>query len=162
MLSLISKRIPCSVCGVETLRHQGWYLIADDRWRDRLRIFSWSAALASQPRFQGACSRAHLKMLIACWLDQASMRLATDTDGASALAALGPEEISNMEKNAHLVGELSVFRDTFSRGWTGSGETFDAIVDALIPVDNQGPTKAKPFQRIPNLSDAFPYGASLQ
>jgi hypothetical protein len=137
-------------------------MIAEDQWRDRLRIFTWSAALASQPGFQGACSRAHLKMLIACWLDQASMRFAPETEEASTSAPPAPEELSAKEKSAHLVGELSIFRDAFSRGWTGSAETFDAIVDALIPVDNQRPVKAPRSQRIPNLSQPFPYEVSLQ
>jgi hypothetical protein len=163
MASLPLNSMPCAVCGVETHRHQGWYLIADDRWRDRLRIFTWSGDLASEPGLQSACSRPHLKMLIACWLDQASLRLAHGREACSASAPLGPGELSAMETSAQFVGDLSIFRDDLSRGWTGSAEAFDAIVDALIPVENAVPVQAPPpLRRIPELSHTFSYEVSLQ
>jgi hypothetical protein len=37
----------------------------------------------------------------------------------------------------YLLGELSVHRETLSRGWTGSPGTLECILDALIPVGNQ-------------------------
>ncbi len=162
MTSLFPKRIPCSICGVETLRHEGWYLVADDRWRDRLRIFTWDSALASQHGFKGACSRSHLKMLIACWLDQANLRLASENAAVSRPTPPGPRSLSAMEMSAHLVGELSIFRDAFSQGWTGSAETLDSIVDALIPVDNRAPVRAKRFQPISKFSYSSALGLSLQ
>ena len=44
----ITKRSPCSVCGLDTFRHAGWFLVFENRWLDCLKILSWHFALASQ------------------------------------------------------------------------------------------------------------------
>lgn len=53
---LITKRVPCSVCGVVSFRHEGWFLLVENRWLE------------------------HLKTLVAHWLDQSSPRLLLRAD----------------------------------------------------------------------------------
>ena len=48
MDNLITKRLPCSVCGLDTFRRTGWFLVVENRWLDRLKILSWHSSLASQ------------------------------------------------------------------------------------------------------------------
>jgi len=135
MGSPITKRPACSVCGRDTLRRDGWFLVVENRWLDRLKILTWHPSLACQQGFKSACGREHLKILIGFWLDQASLGLVpragefmpiTSNTGPDN-AELGPDAYGK------LIGELSVFRETFSRVWTGSPATLEAIVDALIP-----------------------------
>ena len=71
----ITKRSPCSVCGLDTFRHTGWFLVVENRWLDRLKILSWHSSLATQKDMKSVCCRQHLKALIAHWLTQASLRL---------------------------------------------------------------------------------------
>jgi hypothetical protein len=71
----ITKRSPCSVCGIDTFRRTGWFLVVENRWLDRLKILSWHSSLASQKDMKSVCCRQHLKTLIAHWLTQASLRL---------------------------------------------------------------------------------------
>jgi hypothetical protein len=71
----ITRRSACSVCGLDTFRHTGWFLVIENRWLDRLKILSWHSSLATQKDMKSVCCRQHLKTLIAHWLTQASLRL---------------------------------------------------------------------------------------
>ncbi len=74
-LDCVMRRSACSVCGLDTFRHAGWFLVVENRWYDRLKILSWHSSLASQKDMKSVCCRQHLKELIAHWLTQASLRL---------------------------------------------------------------------------------------
>ena len=71
----ITKRAACCVCGLDTFRHKGWFLVVENRWLDRLKILTWHASLATQKDMRSVCCRPHLKTLIGHWLNQASLRL---------------------------------------------------------------------------------------
>src|SRR6266446_1473435 len=108
----ITKRPPCSVCGLDTFRHTGWFLVVENRWLDRLKILSWHSSLASQKDMKSVCCREHLKTLIDHWLNQASLRLPParnpplpmGSDATLTDVDLGPHAVG------HLVGELSAHR----------------------------------------------------
>ena len=53
----------------------------------------------------------------------------------------------------HLLGEISVYRESFSREWTGSSETLEAMLDALIPANPETP-KAIACYRLTRLQES--------
>ncbi len=132
----ITKRLPCTVCGLDTFRHTGWFLVIENRWLDRLRILSWHSTLATQKDIKRVCSREHLKSLIAHWLYQANLRLPPanypplplGSDPNLADFDLGPHAVGR------LIGELAVHRESFSRVWSGSTAALESILDALITI----------------------------
>jgi len=134
--------LPCSVCGADTLWREGWFVVVENRWLDRLRILSWHSSLASRQGFKSACGRQHLKVLIGYWLEQASLRLVPQAEEPMPItsnpgqneAELSQADLTRVH-GAHLVGELSVYREAFSREWTGSPSTLESIVDALLARD---------------------------
>jgi hypothetical protein len=138
MTCSVSKGMPCSVCGLDTLRRDGWYLVVENRWFDRLKILTWHLSLANQQGVKSACGREHLKVLIGHWLDQDSLRLPASAGELLPLTSDAGRYDAQIGENAagHLVGELSVYREAFSRVWTGSPTTLESIVDALIPVNH--------------------------
>ncbi len=140
----IAKRSPCTVCGAGMPHRESWFLVSENRWLDRLRIYAWHAALASRQGFKSACSREHLKVLIAYWLDEANLcLLPRPSDLLPITSDPGREDPDpDVAISGRLIGELSVFREAFSRVWTGSSATLDAIVDALIP-DSAQPMRAR-------------------
>ena len=71
----VTKRSPCSVGGLDTFRHTGWFLVAENRWLDRLKILSWHPSLAAEKDIKSVCCREHLKTLLAHWLTRASLRI---------------------------------------------------------------------------------------
>lgn len=141
---IASKRPCCSVCGLDTLRHKGWFLLIENRWFDRLKILSWHASLASQANMKSICCRQHLKTIIAHWLMQASLRLPPQftpplpigSDMSVVDADLSPDSVGR------LVGELSVHRESFSRVWSGSPAALEYILDALINIGAENTPQA--------------------
>ena len=143
----IKKQSPCCICGLDTFRHTGWFLVIENRWLDRLKILSWHSSLASQKDMKSVCSRQHLKALIAHWLTQASLRLPAieappmpiGSDPSLADVNLGPESVGR------LVGELAVHRESFSRVWSGSPAALECILDALISIGAENKPHALEF-----------------
>lgn len=145
---LTLKRLPCSVCGLVALRHDGWFLVMENRWLDRLKILSWHATLAKAGNVRSACSREHLKLLIAYWLEEASLRLASPACRVPTPLAGTPENIgTDIDPKAMgcFIAELSVCREPLSRGWAGSPESLECILEALAPPE----TKNNPPPREP-------------
>jgi hypothetical protein len=144
----ITKPSPCSVCGLDIFRHAGWFLVVENRWLDRLKIHSWHSSLASQKDMTSVCCWEHLKALIDHWPNQASLRLPparnpplpTGRDPTLSDVDLGPHSVS------HLLGELCVHRESFSRVWLGSPEAFECILDALLTLGAENKPQAMEFQ----------------
>lgn len=144
---LITKRVPCSVCGANTFHHKGWVLIVENRWLDHLKVLAWHSSLAAQKGVKSACCREHLKTLIAHWLEQASLRLIPQADRVPEPITSDPARKDvdlDPRSIGCLLGELSVHRESFSRVWTGSPESLECILDALIPLPN--PTLLKELE----------------
>jgi hypothetical protein len=139
-----TRRISCSVCGIDTFRHKGWFLVVENRWLDRLKILSWHSSLAAQKDMKSVCGREHLKALIGHWLMQASLRLPPGnvpplpigSDPRLTDIDLGPDAVGR------LVGELSVHRESFSRVWSGSPAALEYILDALITIGAENKSHA--------------------
>ncbi len=162
----ILRRSPCSVCGIDTFRHTGWFLVIENRWLDRLKILSWHSSLATQKDMKSVCCRQHLKTLIAHWLTQASLRLPPShypplpigSDPSLNDVDLGPHSVGR------LVGELAVHRESFSRVWSGSAASLEYILDALLTVGAENRTHALEFHLSDHISDQSEssHGLSLQ
>ncbi len=169
--SPIARRAPCSVCGLDTFRHKGWFLVVENRWLDRLKILSWHPSLASQKDMKSVCCRDHLKTLITHWLTQASLRLPPShlsphyaghyppmpigSDPSLSDIDLDPDSVGRV------VGELAVHRESFSRVWSGSPAALESILDALITVGAENKRHALECQLF-DLPRQSSHGLSLQ
>jgi hypothetical protein len=157
----VTKRSPCCVCGLDTFRHKGWFLVVENRWLDRLKILSWHSSLASQSDIKSVCCRQHLRALIAHWLTQASLRLPPAKDPPLPIGSdpnLADFELGT-DAVGRLVGELAVHRETFSRVWTGSPAALETILDALISIGADNKPHAMEFHLFdpPPPSQAFSF-----
>jgi hypothetical protein len=124
---------PCAVCGSETSQHATWFLVVENRWLDSLKILSWHPVLATQKGMASVCGRQHLKTLITHWLTKATLELQA---GRDVVVPITSESQTDTELDplsvGRLVGELAVHREALSRVWTGSPETLESILSALI------------------------------
>ena len=122
----------CGVCGIRTKRHVGWFLVMENCWLDRVKVMSWHPTLARDSRVRGVCGKVHLKTMLTHWLNHANLQLIAG--GAAPL----PMDTSHADSQyasfsvGRVLGELAVEREKLSRVWTGSPETMDCILDALI------------------------------
>jgi len=132
----LTRRAPCSVCGLDTIRHAGWLLVVENRWLDRLKILSWHPSLAAQKDIKSVCCREHLKMLIANWLNEASLNLPPKRKPPMPIGS--DPNLSEVDLGllavGRLLGELAVHRESFSRIWSGSPETLECILDAIFTI----------------------------
>jgi len=159
----ITKRSSCSVCGIDTFRRTGWFLVVENRWLDRLKILSWHSSLASQKDMKSVCCREHLRALIAHSLTRASLRLPPahhpplpiGSDPTLTDFDLGPHAVGR------LIGELAVHRESFSRVWSGSAAALECILDALITVGDENRHHSMEFQ-ICDLPQQSSHGVPLQ
>jgi hypothetical protein len=51
----------------------GWFVLVENRWTDRLKILAWSEALASVDETHLACGAAHVKQLVVHWMTMGSL-----------------------------------------------------------------------------------------
>jgi hypothetical protein len=129
-----ANRMSCAVCGIETKRHTGWFLVMDNHWLDRVKILSWHPVLAGTGKMRGVCGKLHLKILLTHWLNYSSLHLAAGgfapvpASLASAQTGAGYPNLSL----GRVLGELAVERDWHSPSWTGSPEAMECILNALI------------------------------
>jgi hypothetical protein len=158
----IAKRSSCCVCGLDTFRHKGWFLVVENRWLDRLKILSWHSSLAAQKDMRSVCCQQHLKTLIGHWLNQASLHLPPAYDPPLPIGS--DPNLTDVDLGAdavgRLVGELAVHRESFSRVWSGSAAALECIVDALITIREENQPHTLEF----HLSDQSrpTHGLSLQ
>jgi len=159
----LTKRLPCSVCGIDTFRRAGWFLVVENRWLDRLKILSWHSSLATQKDIKSVCCREHLKTLIAHWLSQANLRIPPARYRAMPLGSDPHQSDLDLGANGvgRLVGELAVHRESFSRVWSGSAAALECILDALITVGTENKRQTLECQ-IFDLPPESAHGVSLQ
>lgn len=145
----ITKRLPCSVCGLITFRHHNWFLLMENRWLDRLKILSWHSLLARQADVKSACGREHLKVLVAYWLEQASLRLASPAQHLPIPFGGYPDSLEidlDPPSEGRVIGELSVCREPLSQGWAGSPAELECILDAVSPSETESRVSPMEFR----------------
>ncbi len=126
--------LPCAVCGIETKRHSGWYLVMENCWVDRVKVLSWHQLLAREGNMRGVCGKECLKTILTHWLNHANLQLMATGDSAVS-TALNPGTTRTDDSAfavGRVVGELAVERESFSQVWTGSPEAMECILNALI------------------------------
>jgi len=138
-----TRTYACAICGRETRSDQPWFLIAANRWQDKLRILEWNAYLASQAGVQHVCSAGHVQELVVHWMTTGSVdypfaRL-TPVPGKHAVRQLLPFSIPADADGheidtggAQPIGELSVHRESMQRILRESPQSLTSILDALL------------------------------
>lgn len=129
-----TNRLSCAVCGIETKRHAGWFLVMENCWLDRVKVLSWHPVLARERRMRGVCGKIHLKILLTHWLNHANLQLVAGGFAPLpiALDTIRPGASYPSFSVGRVLGELAVERDRLSPVWTGSAEAMECILNALI------------------------------
>jgi hypothetical protein len=157
----LANRLSCVVCGIETKRHGGWFLVMDNCWLDRVRVLSWHPVLAREGKMRAVCGKEHLKTLLTHWLNHANLQLVAT--GATPWPPVLDASLRLSSYSAcsigKVVGELAVQRESVSRVWTGSPEARECILNALIggtESHSRGPENPLP-DRSPSYSREYAF-----
>ncbi len=127
----------CAICGEERSASDIWFLIAENRWEDKLKVLQWTERLAAYEGIQPACSPAHVQELVVHWMTTGSLDypFARTSLGAGPVRRYGNmwTPRSDVDLSGVLqIGELAVHRESMERVLAESPQSLKAILDALL------------------------------
>ena len=129
----------CVICREEHIESDGWFLLAENRWTDRVKIFGWNEVLASQPGVHAACCAGHVQQLVVHWMATGSL----DYPFAESRPEHGRSLLSRAERPAavqaepdlsgsRVLSELAVHRESMERALVEKPESLVLILEALL------------------------------
>ncbi len=123
----------CAICGEESPGNETRFLVAENRWEDKLAILQWNEQIASREGIQVACSASHVEELVIHWMTTGSLaypfaRAALGSGGRRHPA--GPECRVDLG-GAQQICELAVHREAVERVLAESPQSLQVILDAL-------------------------------
>lgn len=128
--------VTCAICGERGLGEEGWFVLMENRWTDRLKILAWNEQLASAAGAHLACGAAHVQQLVVHWMTMGSLEYpfaqaprSTTTAGHRRLKAI-PHAEADL-RGTRVVGELAVHRESLERILQESPESLITILEAL-------------------------------
>jgi hypothetical protein len=126
----------CAICGDEKSAGGLWFLLAENRWEDKLKILQWDPQLARQDGIRRACSAAHVQELVVHWMTTGSLnypfaRVSSD-DKAAPRCEAWPVSVDVDTRVARQIGELAIHRDSVKRLLGESPQYLKTILDALV------------------------------
>ena len=63
----------CAICGEERSGNETRFLIAENRWEDKLTVLQWNEQIAARYGIQVACSVSHAEELVIHWMTTGSL-----------------------------------------------------------------------------------------
>ncbi len=124
----------CAICGEEQPGHETRFLVAENRWEDKLTILPWNEQMVSRAGIQVACSLNHVEELVVHWMTTGSV------DYPFARTALGSGKWRRPTEpgcrvdlsGVRQIGELAVHRESMERVLAESPHSLQVILDALL------------------------------
>jgi hypothetical protein len=133
----LSQMNLCAICGGKRLGSERWFLVAENRWEDKLKVLQWNERLAAHEGIQRACSAAQLEELVVHWMTTGSLGypFARAGFGVGTARLIGGTRDATGEvdtRGVHLIGELAVHRESMQRVLVESPQSLRTILDALL------------------------------
>lgn len=121
----------CTICGREKTK-PGWFLIAENRWEDKLKVLEWNDRVAWMSGVQEACSAAHVLELVDYWVRTNSLNYPferTQRPSKSQTPAVKNDpDISGVRQ----LGELYVDRQSIGGVLDENPHSLSVILDELL------------------------------
>jgi hypothetical protein len=128
----------CAICLEPRTEADGWFLLTENRWTDRLKILGWNDAVVSKPGVQAACGAAHVQQLVLHWMATGSLNYpfahSGPADGRGAQPAWkGPlgAQLEPDTRGSKVLGELAVHRESMERLLREDPQSLGSILAAL-------------------------------
>lgn len=129
----------CVICREEHIESDGWFLLTENRWTDRVKIFGWNDLLASQPGVHAACCAGHVQQLVVHWMATGSLEYPFAESRPEHRRSLLPRSEGPAVVHAEpdvsggkILSELAVHRESLERALLESPESLAAILRALL------------------------------
>jgi hypothetical protein len=142
----------CTICLEPRTENDGWFLLTENRWTDRVKILGWSDALAAQPGVHAACGAEHVQQLVIHWMAMGTLdypfarthsEVKKSVRNPSLPPAVAPTEPDT--RGMRVYGELAVHRESLERILSESPESLGSVLTALISAlgHHGSPTKVE-------------------
>lgn len=127
----------CAICLESRTDSDGWFLLTENRWTDRLKILGWDDRLAVEPGVYSACGAEHVQQLVIHWmavgtLDYPFARASAGEKRPPRRRATTAEPGEPDTRGMKVFGELAVHRESLERILSESPESLGSILMALI------------------------------
>jgi hypothetical protein len=117
---MTGRGIPfCAICLEPRTEADGWFLLTENRWTDRLKILGWNDALVSEPGVHAACGASHVQRLVIHWMATGTLaypvarsRPAARKSSRKRPADPVPPHAEPDTRGSKVLGELSVHRES--------------------------------------------------
>jgi|SRR4029077_463776 len=127
----------CSICLEPRLGGNGWFLLTENQWTDRLKILGWNDTLASEPGVFAACGAEHVQQLVIHWmamgtLDYPFARARREAKRSPRKPTERPCTPEPDTRGIKVFGELAVHRESLERVLSENPQSLASILLALI------------------------------
>lgn len=139
----------CAICGDEKAALDHWFLVAESRWQDRLKILHWDDQLAVQAGILHVCSPAHVQEIVVHWmatggLDYPFARVpARPRRRALRREILESDHPEVNTEGVRQIGEISVDRENIGRVLSENPYSLSVILDALLGALQRDPARTE-------------------
>jgi len=149
----------CTICSEPKLAGQVWFLVAESRWEDKLRVLAWQDELAGRRGVYAACSASHVEELVVHWMTTGSLDYPFAAVGVKRTKPRNGTFLPTIDEpdtlGARQIGELSVDRESVSRALKDDPQALHVILDELYHALEREVTGTTP--RLES-ADAISYG----
>jgi hypothetical protein len=125
----------CAICGRNRNIEDGWFLLTESRWQDKVTILQWHDRIATQTGVQRVCGASHAQELVVQWmitgsLDYPFARIQELPDERKRARRLLNQSVDT--RGAQQIGELAIHRESIQRILSESPHSLTTILDALL------------------------------
>ena len=138
--------IRCAVCGDVKLGRQHWFLLAENRWEDKLKILLWDDTLATQAGVFALCSALHLREMVAHWMIAGTLNPILPSNYGLAFTARylhDPDTAGGQQ-----IGELTVHHESMKRLLVEQPHSLKPVLDALLSALEDESLITSPVQHV--------------
>lgn len=128
----------CTICGEEKSVGPVWFLVAENRWEDKLKILRWHERLAHREGIHRACCASHVQELVVHWMTTGSLDYpfasvaGTPASSPPWLDSVLPRAYDIDTSSARQIGELAVHRESIGRALSENPDSLQVILDELF------------------------------
>ncbi len=127
----------CAICGRPRTSEDGWFLLTESRWQDKITILQWHDQLAGQHGVQRVCNASHAQRLVVHWMATGGLDYPFACTKKSKTTDVQRKKYSPENRTVDLrgvrpIGELAIHRESIQRVLRDSPHSLTAILDALL------------------------------
>ncbi len=140
----------CTICGEEKSPGQVWFLVAENRWEDKLKILRWHDRLAHREGIHRACCASHVQELVVHWMTTGSLdypfaSVAQKSENSPTWPdSVLPTAYDIGTFGAGQIGELAVHRESLGRALSENPDSLQVILDELLDALERETTRVSP------------------